>query len=83
MKLMRIIRVGPQGSEQVGDVELGALITINALARRYGISVRALHYWREARRVSYYKFGRSVRFNPAETDQDIKAFRIPARVSKY
>lgn len=83
MKRTRIIRIGPKGSEQLGSLDVSLLITVKQLARRYGISERSAHLWKEARRVSYYKIGRSVRFHPGETDEEIKVFRIPARVSKY
>ena len=83
MKRTRVIRVGPKGSEQLGSVDVRLLITVKQLALRYGIAERTAHLWKEARRVSHYKIGRSVRFHPGETDEEIKVFRIPAQVSKY
>ena len=57
------------------------LITIRELARRYQVSQRTVHNWKKEGRLGYYKLGRAIRFHPAESDQEIRAFRVPARIS--
>ena len=54
--------------------------TIQQMAARYQLSVRAIAYMTEDGRLPYYKIGHSVRFDPAECDKAMRAFR---RASKY
>lgn len=79
MKPNRLIENAATGANQ-GELENpGLLININALASRYGVSVRAIYYWMDAQRISHYRIGHTLRFSPAETDEELKKIRIPAR----
>ena len=79
MKRKYVVKIGANGGTQVGTGDPGVLVTIKQIARRYGISVRTAHNWKKEGRLGYYKLGRSIRFHPAECDEDIKSFRIPSR----
>jgi excisionase family DNA binding protein len=81
MKRKCVIRIGPKGADEVGSVNVSVLINVKQLARRYGISVRTAHNWKKEGRLGYYKLGRAIRFHPTESDQEIRAFRVPARIS--
>jgi excisionase family DNA binding protein len=54
--------------------------TIQQMAARYQLSIRMIAYMAEDGRLPYYKVGHSVRFDPAECDKAMRAFR---RASKY
>jgi hypothetical protein len=49
------------------------------MADRYQLSIRTIAYLTEDRILPCYKIGRSVRFDPAECDRALKAFRRASR----
>jgi len=49
--------------------------TIQQMADRYQVSMRTIANMMEDGRLPYYKIGRVVRFNLAECDRALRAFR--------
>lgn len=47
-------------------------VTKAQLARRYAVTLRTITNWMRARRVSYVKLGRVVRFDPAQADAELR-----------
>jgi len=57
--------------------------TIQQIAARYQVSVRKVAYMMDEHTLPYYRIGRAIRFNPAECDQVMKAFRRNSRFDKF
>jgi len=49
--------------------------TIQQMADRYQVSIRTIANMMEDGRLPYYKIGRAVRFDMAECDRALRAFR--------
>ena len=60
-----------------GSDRIPQLLSIEELAARLGITVRHVRRLVAEKRVPYYKGGRLVRFDPAESTQWLESRRVP------
>jgi excisionase family DNA binding protein len=72
------LSAGHRGAEGVPD----ALLDVDGLAARLGVTARFVRRLVEERRLPYLKIGRFVRFDPVEVERWVLASRIePPEVS--
>lgn len=57
----------------------GGLVDIATVARRLGVDVRHVRRLVHERRIPYVKWGRLLRFDPADIDAWIEAARVSPR----
>jgi excisionase family DNA binding protein len=55
------------------------LVSKSEIARRYGVSERTVQEWMGKGVIPFYKPGYLVRFDPAECDNALSQFKVPAR----
>lgn len=78
-ELSRIIPVAefdPQSSEPTDPTTLAApLLTIGEVAARLGVQIRHIRRLVHEERIPYIKWGRLLRFDPAEIERWIDGYR--------
>ncbi|OGS23313.1 MAG: hypothetical protein A2252_09535 [Elusimicrobia bacterium RIFOXYA2_FULL_39_19] len=57
-------------------------ITVKELSEYTGFADQTIYRWISQRKIPFYKFGKSVKFDLAEIDKYVKKHRVPA-VSEY
>jgi hypothetical protein len=55
------------------------VVTRKQLAALYQVSIRTVDRWRKARRISYKKFGRLLRFDLAVVDAELSGYAIKCK----
>jgi excisionase family DNA binding protein len=58
------------------SIGASALLDVNLLARRLGVTERFIRRLVDERRVPFFKIGKFVRFDPAEIDEWIENQRV-------
>lgn len=68
--------------ELAGDVEGAALVSIEEVALRLGVSVRHIRRLVAERRIPFVKWGHLLRFDPVQVESWIEDRSVPAGVDR-